>query len=286
MYSTDQGIAREDEPGELAFLDLPFPDLGELLRSEGDLESVRTAPATGRKALADVAVRAPVARPGKVIVVGLNFASHADETREALKAMGRELKLPTTAPFHLAAGSSVIGPGQPIVLPAAAPEQVDYEGEVAAVIGTRATDVAPANAWRHLAGLTVVNDVSARDIQMRSMGGADPAASVGLSKSLDTFKPLGPCLVTADEFSEPLDLGIRTRVNGDLRQDDRTTGFLHPVSELVSRVSHWMTLEPGDVLCLGSPRGAGAFSGQFLAPGDTVEITVERIGSLRNTVQG
>ncbi len=282
LYTTDRGIAREDDPGELTLLDLAERDLGELLRTRG-LAAVASAEVRDRVPLAAVDVLAPVRRPGKVPIIGLNYRSHAEEVLAVMKRFGREMPTPTEPHFHLTPGSSVIGPGQPIVLPERAPAMVDYEGEIAAVIGTVASRVTPSQAWSHLAGLTVGNDVSARDIQHRAMGG-DVTVSVGQAKGFDTFKPLGPCLVTADEFSEPLDLRLRTVVNGEVRQDARTTELIHQISELISYVSHYCTLEPGDVLMTGSPQGVGQFSGTFLAPGDVVDISVERIGTLTNHV--
>ncbi|MFE6871228.1 fumarylacetoacetate hydrolase family protein [Kitasatospora sp. NPDC057692] len=283
LYSTDLGIAREDGPGELSLLDLPFADLGALLRGPG-LAAARAAAVVRRVALDGVRVHAPVRRPGKILIVGLNYRSHAEEALEMFAAMGRPgITLPTEPNFQVVAGSAVAAPGDDILLPAVAPGQVDYEGEVAAVIGGRATAVDPADAMGHLAGLTIANDVSARDIQQRAISG-DPTASIGVSKSFDTFKPLGPCLVTPDELDEPLDLRLRTRVNGELRQDDRTSAFLHGVAELVSFLSRYQTLEPGDVILTGTPRGAGVFSGRHLRPGDVVEVEVERLGTLRNRV--
>ncbi|MEU9319956.1 fumarylacetoacetate hydrolase family protein [Streptomyces sp. NPDC048295] len=283
LYSTDQGIAREDSPGELSVLDLPFGELGALLRGPG-VEAARSAKAVRRVALGEVRVLAPVHRPGKVLIVGLNYPSHADEALEMLAAMGNgPVDLPREPNFQVVAGSAVVGPSDAIVLPAVAATRADYEGEVAAVIGRAATAVSAVDAGKYLAGLTVANDVSARDIQHRAMSG-DPTASIGVSKSFDTFKPLGPCLVTEDEFGEPLDLRIRTRVNDELRQEDRTSSLIHRLPELISFLSRYQTLEPGDVICTGSPRGAGLFSNRFLRPGDVVEIEVEGIGTLRNGV--
>ncbi|MBD0673712.1 fumarylacetoacetate hydrolase family protein [Streptomyces sp. CBMA156] len=283
LYSTALGIAREDSPGELSLLDLPFTDLGALLRGPG-IAAARAAAVVRRVALDGVRVHAPVRRPGKILIVGLNYRSHAAEALEMFAAMGRPgITLPTEPNFQVVAGSAVVGPGEDIRLPAVAAGQVDYEGEVAVVIGRSATAVHAAEAVGHLAGLTVANDVSARDIQQRVMSG-DPTASIGVSKSFDTFKPLGPCLVTPDEFDEPLDLRLRTLVNGEVRQDDRTAGFIHGVAELVSFLSRYQTLEPGDVVLTGTPRGAGVFSGRHLRPGDVVEVEVEGIGALRNRV--
>lgn len=282
LYSTNQGIAREDRAGELSLLELPQSDLGELLRTQG-LAAAASAEVRERVSIDDAEILAPVLRPGKVPIVGLNYQSHAEEVLAVMKLIGREMPMPTEPNFHLTPGSAVIGSGHPIVLPDVAPTLVDYEGEIAAVIGTAASRVEPSRAWSHVAGLTIANDVSARDVQRRAMGG-DVTVSVGQAKSFDTFKPLGPCLVTADEFCEPLDLGLRTVVNGELRQDARTTEFVHQISDLISYVSHYFTLEPGDVLLTGSPQGVGQFSGTFLVPGDVIEISVERIGTLTNHV--
>ncbi|MDH6281081.1 fumarylacetoacetate hydrolase family protein [Prescottella agglutinans] len=285
LYCTDQGIGREDEPGVLSLLDLPWPTVDALVRS-GNLDAARTAPTVRALPIGQASLSAPVRRPGKVLIVGLNYPSHAEEAREMFAAMGHtDVELPAEPNFQVLAGSSVVGAGQPIRLPAVAPDQVDYEGELAVVIGRDATDVRPDDAWGHVAGLSIANDVSARDIQRRAMTG-DPVASIGVAKSFDTFTPLGPCLVTADEFTGPLDLRIRTLVNGELRQDDRTSNFLHSVPDLIAHISRYQTLEAGDIICTGTPRGAGVFSHLFLRPGDVVEVEVERVGSLRNEVVG
>lgn len=283
IYSTTKGVAREDKAGELSLLDLPYTDLGQLLRHT-DLEVVATAAVREKVLLSGAGLLAPIPRPGKVPIIGLNYHSHTEEVLEWLAKIGREMTPPTEPNFHLTPGSAVIGPNAEIVLPQVAPNQVDYEGEIAVIIGKRAHLVAESDAWECVAGLSILNDVSARDIQLRAMTG-DVTVSVGHAKSLDTFKPLGPCLVTADQFSEPLDLGLQTRVNGELRQDARTSDFVYQIFELIAYVSRFMTLEPGDVLSTGSPRGVGFYLGSFLAPGDQIEITVEGIGTLTNTVR-
>lgn len=282
LYTTTAGIAREDTPGELTILDLPHADLGALLRTS-NIAAATAAPMRQRVSIDEAEILAPILRPGKVPIIGLNYKSHAQEVLAVMKAFGREIAMPTEPNFHLTPGSSVIGPGAAIVLPQVAAGMVDYEGEIAAVIGKTATCVTPAQAWSHLAGLTIANDVSARDVQLKAMGG-DNTVSVGQAKSFDSFKPMGPCLVTAEEFSEPLDIRLRTVVNGEVRQDAQTTEFVHQISDLISYVSHYFTLEPGDVLLTGSPEGVGQFAGKFLAAGDVIEITVERIGTLTNHV--
>jgi 2-keto-4-pentenoate hydratase/2-oxohepta-3-ene-1,7-dioic acid hydratase in catechol pathway len=281
LYNTDRGPAREDEPGVLTVVDLL--DLGEVVR-DGALDRLESAPAVDKMPVADTGLFAPVRRPGKVIIVGLNYGSHGQEALELFAALGKpDIELPTVPNFFIGAASAVTGPGSPIRLPQAAPAQVDYEGEVAVVIGRDGADINAFDAWKHVAGLTIVNDVSARDIQQRAMTG-DPTATVATAKSFDTFKPMGPCLVTADEFAEPLDLRIRTRVNNELRQDDRTSSFIHRIPDLIAYLSRYHVLQAGDVICTGTPAGAGLFSQRFLAPGDVVEVEVEGIGVLTNPV--
>jgi 2-keto-4-pentenoate hydratase/2-oxohepta-3-ene-1,7-dioic acid hydratase in catechol pathway len=281
LYNTDHGPAREEEPGILTVVDLP--DLGDVVRDAG-LDGIGSAPCVDKVPLADARLLASVPRPGKVIIVGLNYGSHGQEALARFAAMGmRDIQLPTVPNFYIAAGSAVTGPGSPIRLPQVAPAQVDYEGEVAVVIGRDGADISTVDAWKHVAGLTIVNDVSARDIQQRAMAG-DPTATIATAKSFDTFKPLGPCLVTADEFGEPVDLRIRTRVNNEPRQDDRTSSFIHRIPDLIAYLSRYHVLQAGDVICTGTPAGAGLFSDQFLVPGDVVEIEVEGIGVLTNPV--
>jgi 2-keto-4-pentenoate hydratase/2-oxohepta-3-ene-1,7-dioic acid hydratase in catechol pathway len=281
LYNTDLGPAREDETGVLTVVDMP--DLGDVIR-DGGLGRLESAPVVDKVSLADAKLRAPVPRPGKVIIVGLNYPSHGEEALAMFAAMGKpDIQLPTVPNFYIAAASAVTGPGQPIRLPRAAPGKVDYEGEVVIVIGEDGAEINASDAWQHVAGLTIANDVSARDVQQRAMIG-DPTATIATAKSFDTFKPLGPCLVTADEFGKPLDLRIRTRVNNELRQDDRTSSFIHEIPDLIAYLSRFHMLQAGDVICTGTPAGAGLFSQRFLAPGDVVEVDVEGIGVLTNPV--
>jgi len=283
LYTTDGGIGREDRAGTLMLLDLPYRGLGELLSGPG-LDAARTAAVTDEVELAEATLLAPIVRPGKILIVGLNYPSHAEEALAAFAAMGRGgITMPTEPNMQLIAGSATIGPAAEIKLPAVAPHEVDYEGELAVVIGKAAASIPADRAWDHVAGLTIVNDLGARDIQRRAMTG-DPVASIGMAKSFDTFKPLGPCLVTADEFSDDVDLRLQTRVNGEVRQDDRTSSFIYSIAELIAHFSKHQTLQPGDVICTGTPSGAGFFSGRYLRPGDEVEVTIERIGVLRNRV--
>lgn len=221
-----------------------------------------------------VTVQAPLGAPGKVIVVGLNYRDHAAETGAALPKVPR---------VHVAAGSAVTGPGADIPLPRIAGTAVDYEGEMAVVVGTAACEVSVAAAWDHVAGVTAANDVSARDVQ----NGSNPAVSgpdVGLAKGFDGFKPLGPALLTADSVREGRVLALRTRVDGEVRQQSSTAQMHFSVAQLVSRISRFCTLHPGDVVLTGTPGGVGAPTGRFLRAGQVVEVELEGVGVLRNRV--
>ncbi|WP_100461653.1 fumarylacetoacetate hydrolase family protein [Mycobacteroides abscessus] len=284
LYTTDRGIARQGADGHFSLLDLPFDDIGALLRYS-DTDTAARALASRVVASDHVSLAPVILRPGKILAVGLNYLSHAEEALEKFASIGRrDVQLPAEPNIQIVAGSAVQADGRPMMLPVATPHHVDYEGELAVVIGRAGFAIRTDQAWGHVAGLSIINDVSARDIQQRAYTG-DPAASIGIAKSFDTFKPLGPCLVTADEFTEKVDLRLQTRVNGDLRQDDRTGNLIHSIPELIAYISRYHTLEPGDVIATGSPRGAGQFTDRYLRPGDVVEISIEHLGTLTNSVQ-
>lgn len=218
-----------------------------------------------------VRLHAPVPRPGKVIGVARNYPAHAAE-------QGGER--PTEPVLFIKASSSVIGPEDDIVLPAAS-RAVDYEGELAVVIGRNARHVAAAEAADHVAGFTIANDVTARDYQ-----GARGQRFLG--KSCDTFAPMGPALVTRDAMDDPQKLRIETRVSGALRQSATTAEMIFPVAELIAFASRLMTLEPGDVILTGTPAGVGAAASppRYLRDGDFVEVEIDGIGRLHNAVRG
>jgi len=267
LVTTTGGIGRLEDGG-VALLDGPWPDLGAALTDLGSLAPLASAPVRSRSELADVVLRSPVTRPGKVWAVGLNYRSHAAET-------GRDL--PTEPMVFIKVTSAVLGSGAAVALPAAAPHRVDFEGEVAVVIGRRASSVAAADAWAHVAGITACDDLTARDVQ-RGTG------NFGLAKSFDGFCPLGGSLVTPDEYDDPDDIGLTTLVDGEVRQDSRTTDLVFGVPELVEYLSRHTTLEPGDVISTGTPAGVGEPEERFLAAGSTVEVRVERVLPLVNEV--
>ena len=280
IFSTNQGIAREAADGILEILDLPESELGAILLEDPELRRVRDGDVRKRVALEDVELRAPLARPGKIVCIGINYASHVEEMRPVLERLGGEV--PENPVFFLVPGSAVCGPEQPIVLPDFAHDQVDYEVELAVVIGRGGSRIAESEAMDHVVGYTLANDVSARDIQLKAMTGQE--FTLTHAKGLDGFKPLGPALVTADEFDDPIDIHIETRVNGEVRQDARTNDFVHSIPRCIAYVSRYMRLDAGDVILTGSPAGVGFFQGVFLKAGDVVEMTADRIGTLRNSI--
>lgn len=216
-------------------------------------------------------VRSPVASPQKVIAIGLNYADHAREAGlEPPKAPVAFVKTP----------NSIIGPGAPIRYAKDDTSEVDYEAELAVVIGRKARKVSQAHALDYVFGYTACNDVSARDAQF-----ADGQWVRG--KSFDTFCPLGPSIVTTDEIPDPQALRIACRVNGTTLQDSTTGEMIFSVAEIISYLSRFMTLEPGDVIATGTPFGVGFARTPpvYLLNGDVVEVDIERIGVLTNPVE-
>jgi 2-keto-4-pentenoate hydratase/2-oxohepta-3-ene-1,7-dioic acid hydratase in catechol pathway len=214
-------------------------------------------------------LRAPV-RPGKIIAIGLNYRDHASEAG---------VELPEVPLVFAKFPSAVIGPEEPIVIDPALTSRVDWEVELAVVVGRAMRDVSAAEALDHVFGYTVANDVSARDVQF-----GDGQWVRG--KSFDSFCPLGPVVVTRDEIPDPQRLKLRTRVNGETVQDSSTSEMIFTVAELLAYCSRCFRLEPGDVVLTGTPWGCGEFMQptRSLKPGDVVEVEVEGIGVLRNPI--
>ena len=214
---------------------------------------------------------APVLRPGKVSCLGLNYSEHAAEGGAR----------PPAEPIIFGkASSSVIGPGAPIVVPAAS-EKVDYEVELGVVIGRRAKLVSATAALDYVAGYTVLNDVSGRDYQHEK-----PGKQWYLGKSFDTFCPLGPWLVTADEIPDPQRLSLECKVNGEVMQSSSTAHMVFSVAVIIEYLSRVFTLEVGDVIGTGTPAGVGESRTppRFLRPGDVVQCAVGGVGTLENPV--
>lgn len=267
---TAQGaqLVVEHAPGQLHALAVAAG--AELTAAIDEAGRLRTAvlPAPDREPVAGRLV-APL-RPGKIVAIGLNYADHVRETGVAM---------PERPLVFAKFPSSVIGPGEPIVFDPALTARVDWEVELAVVIGARLARASETDAMAAVFGYTVANDVSARDVQF-----ADVQWVRG--KSFDTFCPLGPVIVTADEVPDPQSLQLTTRVNGEVMQSASTAEMIFGVAELLAFCSHSFTLEPGDIMLTGTPWGCGEFMDpqRSLAAGDVVETQIEGIGRLENPV--
>jgi 2-keto-4-pentenoate hydratase/2-oxohepta-3-ene-1,7-dioic acid hydratase in catechol pathway len=220
-------------------------------------------------ALSDVTLLAPIPRPPKLICVGHNYRDHAAETK---------MEIPKVPTIFNKFPSVVIGPSDPIVLPRVS-EKPDYEAEFAFVIGRGGRYIPAARAMEHVFGYTIVNDVSARDYQMAT-------SQWLMGKTFDTFAPMGPWIVTADEIADPHSLDIWLEINGERLQSSDTSELIFRIPELIEFISKVVTLESGDVVITGTPAGVGFARKppRYLKPGDQVSITVERIGTLTNSV--
>ncbi|SMO32129.1 fumarylacetoacetate hydrolase family protein [Halorubrum cibi] len=275
--STDDGAVVDlAEAGEAAGIDIP-ERTSDLLadwqwRRKVDL-AVEYAEETGvgTRDPADLDRAAPVDDPQKVVCVGLNYRDHAEEG---------DNPIPDEPVLFSKFPTSVVGPDDPVRWDPEYTEKVDYEAELVAVIGERARRVDPEDAMDHVAGFTVGNDVSARDLQH-----GDGQWVRG--KSLDTFAPIGPDLVTTDEIDDPHDLEIFAEINGERLQESSTANLIFGVDELISFCSRAFTLEPGDLMFTGTPPGVGVYREPpvLLGDGDSVTIGVEGVGELTNSFE-
>jgi 2-keto-4-pentenoate hydratase/2-oxohepta-3-ene-1,7-dioic acid hydratase in catechol pathway len=268
---TRLGVVDGDEMIDVGSADPELPsDVGILLEQKA-IDRVRGAvDAASRFPLSDVHLEAPIARPPAILAVGLNYADHVSEG-------GREV--PKAPVVFNKQSTCVNGPYDPIHIPRAAPTMVDYEGELGVVIGTRCRAVPRERASEVVAGYLVVDDVSVRDWQR-----ASPTMTMG--KSWDTHGPMGPWLVTADEIPDPHDLRVRTWVDGELRQDARTSMLIHDIWSLIAHLSTAFTLLPGTIIATGTPGGVGIWMDPpgTLRAGQTVRIEVEKVGVIENPV--
>ena len=266
--ATRGGIAADDQVVDLAAHGLPAA-MTEIFGVERRRLDDAVDSARHRIDLADVVVEAPVPRPGKILGIGLNYADHAAET-------GRP---PPQVPVVFNKQVTCVNrDGGAIVVPRVS-SQVDYEGELAFVIGRRCRHVAREKAAAVIAGYTIMNDISVRDWQRRT-----PTMTMG--KSFDTHGPFGPCIVTADEIGDPHTLAIRTMLNDAVVQDSNTAQMIFSCFDIVAHLSEAFTLEPGDVISTGTPAGVGAARQPplWLRAGDRVAVEIERIGTLHNHV--
>jgi 2-keto-4-pentenoate hydratase/2-oxohepta-3-ene-1,7-dioic acid hydratase in catechol pathway len=246
-------------------------DVGVLLEDGGDLEAVAShVKRASRLPLVEVRLEAPIVRPPEFLAIALNYRSHVAESRM------KESGVPVVFNKQV---SCVSGPFDPITIPEAAPDQVDYEGELGVVIGRRCHAVPVEAAPQVVAGYLVVNDVSVRDWQW-------PSPTMTMGKSWDSHGPIGPWLVTADAVPDPHDLTIRTWVSGELRQDSSTAHMIHNCWQLIAHLSTALTLLPGTIISTGTPEGVGFAMDPpgFLHPGDTVRVEVSGLGAIENPV--
>ncbi len=217
--------------------------------------------------LTDVEILSPVLRPGKILCVGLNYRDHAVEAK---------MQIPEVPTIFLKLPNAVVGPGAQIVLPSSS-EQPDYEAELAAVIGVGGRNI-PAERWReHVVGYTILNDVSARDVQLAT-------SQWTLGKSFDTFAPMGPAIVTQDEIPDPHALDIQLSIDGEVLQRSNTRELIFKLGELIAHVSAVVPLEPGDVISTGTPAGVGLgrTPQRWLKPGEEIVVRIQGIGELKN----
>lgn len=231
--------------------------------------ALKLAPPEALLALDAITLMPPIPRPGKIICIGQNYAEHAAESHAAVSPYPIIFaKYPNT----------LIAGGASIILPRAS-TQVDYEGELAAVIGTRARNVAEQQALAHVGGYAAFNDVSARDFQSRT-------SQWTIGKTFDTFGPMGPSLTTADEVPDPQSLAIRVSIGDEILQASHTSKMIFPVATLIAYLSSVMTLDPGDIIATGTPDGVGAARTpqRFLRSGDVVRVAIEGLAVLDNPV--
>jgi 2-keto-4-pentenoate hydratase/2-oxohepta-3-ene-1,7-dioic acid hydratase in catechol pathway len=227
--------------------------------------------------LAEVRWHSPIPRPSKNIVcLGLNYAAHA---RESSQARGRETRIPTVPVFFTKAPGTMHAPFDDVVVDPGVTSQVDWEVELGIILGAGGRDITSDTALAHVFGYTVINDLSARDLQSQHLQWFK-------GKSLDGFCPMGPVVVSADEFGDPQQKRLQSRVNGVTKQDASTADMIFPVHQIIEWLSRGMTLEPGDIIATGTPEGVGMgrTPPEFLKDGDVVEAEVEGVGILRNRI--
>ncbi len=271
------GVVWEDKVTDISGI---APDVLSLIdQGEAGLTAVRSRLQRVQDGIAldDVRLLAPIPVPRRnIMCLGLNYTEHA---AESYTAQGKEVKLPEVPIIFTKATTSVTGPYDPIPFDAAVSDKLDWEVELGVVIGRSGKNIPEADAMDYIFGYTVINDISARDLQRQGK-------QYFKGKSLDGSCPMGPWIVTADSLSDPHVLQITSRVNGDIKQDSNTDKMIFNIPATISYLSKGMTLQPGDIISTGTPSGVGfaRTPPEFLQPGDVVECEVEQIGTIRNEV--
>jgi len=283
LATADLHLAARDGRSPYPF----FSDMIALLAAgqPGSAAAARAIAAAGpecRLPLARARLRSPIPCPRKVLCLAGNYQDHIEE--EGSRMAEQDTQTPRV--FMKPPSNTVIGPGDAILIPAIG-QAIDWEGELAVVIGRRCKAVPAAQALDCVAGYTVVNDVSERKLKVKARTQSRPRDEWFdwlNGKWFDTFCPLGPWLVTRDEIPDPHTLDIRTYVNDELKQHNNTRKMLYRIPEIIAYITAMITLEPGDVICTGTIAGVGNSTGTYLQPGDRVRVEIERIGQLDNTV--
>ncbi len=230
----------------------------------------------------DVTLLAPLAAPSKILLLAGNYAAHIEE--EGKKALERA----ETFPYLFTKPATTVNhPNAPVVIPSVSPDSIDYECELGVIIGKRARRVSEATALQHVAGYTVINDISDRRYKPfpeRKPRERDAFFDWMHGKWHDGFFPMGPCMTSARTIPDPQRLALTMHVNGELRQSASTGHMIFPVAALIEFITRTITLEPGDIIATGTPAGIGMTTGRFLKPGDTLDSAIEGIGILHNTM--
>ena len=234
-------------------------------------------------AIDEVQLLVPIGEPGKLFLLAGNYAAHVAE--RGGNAAERDETFPYV--FMKPPSTTLTHPGDPVILPRVSPDHIDWECELGVVIGRRCRGASEREALGYVAGYTVVNDISDRKFQPspdRIPRDRDRFFDWLHGKWHDTFCPMGPCILTADAVANPQELSLRLSVNGEVKQNGSTAQMIFPVAAIVSFLSRFVTLEPGDIISTGTPAGVGSASGTYLKPGDVVRATISGIGSLENPV--
>jgi 2-keto-4-pentenoate hydratase/2-oxohepta-3-ene-1,7-dioic acid hydratase in catechol pathway len=279
LFEHGVGLGRVLDENQVLDLRLAAPELPRTMRQllaagRDALQLVRNCPSDGRaiRDLKTIEHLAPIPDPSKFLAIGMNYKDHVQE------ALRKGMKIPDTQLWFNKQVSCVTGSHSPVLLPKMS-QQLDYEAELGVVIGTRCRHVSAEQARECIGGYLIVNDISVRDWQMRS-----PTFTLG--KSYDSHGPIGPYLVTADEVEDPQNLDIQLFVDNELRQHGNTRDMIYSIDEQIAYLSSVLTLEPGDILATGTPKGVGAAMDppRYLSAGSHVRIGIDRLGWLENTI--
>ena len=283
LAAADRALARREKRKTHAF----FSDMLTLLEAgskgiSAAKKAAAVASGASIKPLSKVRLKAPVPNPRKVLCLAGNYQDHIEEGGGKMEKQDKE----TPRVFMKPPSTTVIGQNDKILIPPVA-RSIDWEGELAVVIGRKAKGVKPKDALKYVAGYTIMNDVSERDLKIKKRTDSRPRDEWFdwlNGKWLDTFGPQGPWIVTRDEIPDPQKLDISTFINGERKQHNNTGQMLYPVHKIIEYISAIVTLEPGDLISTGTISGVGSTTGTFMKPGDKVQIEISSIGVLKNTV--